>query len=178
MGGRRSQDAPRIRGFTPPKQAGLPLPTEAPRPEPGAPDRAAPYVRIVPRPASRPFSQRTSPTHSRITLADVHGDALRAFDIRDGDQLVLAHRRRPEHGDFVVLPLSAVRFPYGMQSAHGRESRSDDPLTLWKVYPEARRLRLSTGPATTKRPASLGETSAPLDAPMHGVLIGILRRNP
>lgn len=125
---------------------------------------------------ARPFTSRPAPTHARITIADVRGDALSVFDIRDGDQLILAQRHRPEHGDFVVLPLSAVRFPYGMQNVHGREGRRDDPLTLWKVYPEDYRLRLSSGPDDAGAGSRLGETSAPLDAPIHGVLIGILRR--
>ncbi|MDJ0974405.1 MAG: hypothetical protein QNJ98_08105 [Planctomycetota bacterium] len=133
--------------------------------------KLAPYVEVRPEDESRPFSNR-----GRVYLATVHGDALTAFDIRDGDQLVLVRRPRAEHGDFAVLPLSAVRFPYGMQNAYGRASRADDPLTLWKVYPEANRLRLSTGPKVDGTPRATSETSAPVDAPVHGVLIGILRQ--
>lgn len=134
-------------------------------------EHAAPYVEVRPEASSRPFAST-----GRVYLAAVRGDRLAAFDIRDGDQLVLVRRKRAEHGDFAVLPLSAVRFPYGMQNRYGRGSRADDPLTLWKVYPESNRLRLSSGPRAPDATSNHGETSAPVDAPILGVLVGILRR--
>jgi len=57
----------------------------------------------------------------------VAGDALRAFDVRDGDHVVLARRECAEHGD-----LAAVL-------------DGDACATLWKVRPEGDRLRLSVG---------------------------------
>ncbi len=122
-----------------------------------------------------PFQER-----SGIWIADVRGDALADFDVRKGDQLVLARRPRAEHGDFAVLPLSAVRFPFGTSAPPEAHGAAGDTLTLWKVYPEPAHLRLSTGPSGEQaQPGSSAAprcVTAPVDAPIHGVVVGVLRR--
>ncbi len=175
MGRGRTPGSPKVGRFIPVRNEpqaeltpSLPVKTLHAEVEPA---HDAPYVQVLPQESSRPFSKR-----GRVYLAEVRGDSLSAYDIQAGDQLVLVRRHRAEHGDFAVLPLSAVRFPYGMQRVHGRGGRQDDPLTLWKVFPEARRLRLSTGPNVQSRGAPLGDISAPVDAPVYGVCIGVLRR--
>ena len=85
------------------------------------------------------------------TLARVAGDGLRAFDVRDGDHVVLVRRETAEHGD-----LAAVLDEEGC--AH-----------LWKVYPEGDRLRLSMGHPSLERRSAAG-------ARVQGVVVAVLRR--
>jgi SOS-response transcriptional repressor LexA len=85
------------------------------------------------------------------TLARVAGDGLRAFDVRDGDHVVLVRRETAEHGD-----LAAVLDEEGR--AH-----------LWKVYPEGDRLRLSMGHPSLERRSRPG-------ARVQGVVVAVLRR--
>jgi len=85
------------------------------------------------------------------TLARVAGDGLRAFDVRDGDHVVLARRESAEHGD-----LAAVL------DAEGH-------AWLWKVYPEGDRLRLSMGHPSLER-------LSPVGARVQGVVVAVLRR--
>ena len=85
------------------------------------------------------------------TLARVAGDGLRAFDVRDGDHVVLVRREAAEHGD-----LAAVLDGEGC--AH-----------LWKVYPEGDRLRLSMGHPSLERKSLPG-------ARVQGVVVAVLRR--
>lgn len=85
------------------------------------------------------------------TLARVAGDGLRAFDVRDGDHVVLVRREEAEHGD-----LAAVLDGEGC--AH-----------LWKVYPEGDRLRLSMGHPSLERKSLPG-------ARVQGVVVAVLRR--
>jgi len=56
------------------------------------------------------------------------GDALRALELRSGDQLVFRRSGRAAFGDFAAL----------------RETPAD-PLTIWKVYPQGDGLLLSDG---------------------------------
>jgi hypothetical protein len=106
--------------------------------------------------------------------ARVSGGAMQAFDVDDGDDLILVRRPVAEHGDLAVLPLGAVRFPYGAPARAAWHRASPDTLTLWKVYPEAGRLRLSMGGGD--RDHESGLITAPVDAPIHGVVVGVLRR--
>ena len=104
-----------------------------------------------------------------IVLARVTSDALEGFDVRRGDDVVLAARPNAEHGDLAVLPLGAVSFPLGDMASREAREREHNQWTLWKVYPEAQRLRLSRGDGTAP-------CSAPIDTPVYGVVIGVLRR--
>jgi SOS-response transcriptional repressor LexA len=85
------------------------------------------------------------------SLSRVAGNALAALDVRDGDHVVLVHRETAEHGD-----LAAVLDDRG-------------EATLWKVYPEAGALRLSTG-----RPGEERRVAPP--PRIHGVVVAVLRR--
>jgi len=85
------------------------------------------------------------------TLARVTGDGLRAFDVRDGDHVVLVRREAAEHGD-----LAAVL---------DEEGRA----WLWKIYPEGDRLRLSMGHPSLERLSAPG-------ARVQGVVVAVLRR--
>lgn len=85
------------------------------------------------------------------TLARVQGDGLRAFDVRDGDHVVLVRRDHAEHGD-----LAAVL---------DEEGRA----WLWKTYPEGDRLRLSMGHPGLDRYSARG-------ARVQGVVVAVLRR--
>ena len=97
-------------------------------------------------PAARAF-----PASGGTVIARVAGDGLRAFDVRDGDHVVLAHRAVAEHGD-----LAAVL-------------DEDGHACLWKVYPEADGMRLSMGhPAFERR--------CPEGTRVQGVVVAILRR--
>jgi repressor LexA len=83
-------------------------------------------------------------------MAQVRGDGLRAFDIRDGDHVVLDRRDAAEHGDFAAV------------------IEGDGPACLWKVFPEAEGLRLSMGHPAFDRPGRKG-------ARIQGVVLGVLR---
>lgn len=85
-------------------------------------------------------------------LAKVVGRGLEALEIHDGDHVVLVRRDTVEHGD-----LAAVLDERGH-------------ATLWKVYPEADALRLSTGRAGGDRRAR----PAPR---IQGVVVAVLRRS-
>jgi len=88
-----------------------------------------------------------------VALARVEGDGLRAFDVRDGDHVVLAHREDAEHGDLAAI------------------LEGDGPASLWKVFPDRKGLRLSMGhPAFDHRAAS--------GARVQGVVVAVLRRFP
>jgi SOS-response transcriptional repressor LexA len=89
-------------------------------------------------------------------LCRVEGDGLRALEIRDGDHVALVRRERAEHGD-----LAAVLDAPGSEG-NGR-------ATLWKVYAEGDRLRLSVG-----RPG-LGRLTG-RDPRIHGVVVAVLRK--
>ena len=84
------------------------------------------------------------------TLARVAGDGLRAFDVRDGDHVVLVHRETAEHGD-----LAAVLDEEGCAN-------------LWKIYPEGDCLRLSMGHPSLERRSAPG-------ARIQGVVVAVLR---
>jgi SOS-response transcriptional repressor LexA len=86
-----------------------------------------------------------------VAFARVEGDALRALDVRDGDHVVLARRDAAEHGDVAAV-----------LDGEGR-------ATLWKVYPDGDRLRLSLGLPGPWR-------TTPRDAKVHGVVVAVLRR--
>jgi len=84
-------------------------------------------------------------------FAKVQGDGLAALEIHDGDHVVLVRRDEAEHGD-----IAAVLDERGQ-------------ATLWKVYPEAQALRLSTGRAGEERRLSPPPR-------IHGVVVALLRR--
>ena len=123
-----------------------------------------PWATLIPHADIAPFRKERG-----IVLARVEGDALDGFDVRHGDDVVLGARPVAEHGDLAVLPLGAVSFPLGDMASREARSRTHNQWTLWKVYPEAQRLRLSRGDGTAP-------CSAPLDTPIYGVVIGVLRR--
>ena len=140
--------------------------------EPGAPAETGthPWAQVDPHESAAPF------TPGRMTVrARVSGAAMQAFDVDDGDDLILVRRPVAEHGDLAVLPLGAVRFPYGAPVREALRNASPDTLTLWKVYPESGRLRLSTGDGDRGADGS-GPITAPVVAPIHGGVVGVLRR--
>lgn len=138
--------------------------------DPDSRARTSPWAQVEPHSSEAPF------TPGRMTVrARVSGHAMQAYDVTDGDDLILVRRPVAEHGDLAVLPLGAVRFPYGAPAREEWRNASPDTLTLWKVYPEAGRLRLSAGGAEREAHGS-GLITAPLDAPIHGVVVGVLRR--
>jgi SOS-response transcriptional repressor LexA len=89
------------------------------------------------------------------TLARVVGDGLEALDVLDGDHVVLVRRESAEHGDLAAV-LDALPEDGGRAS-------------LWKVYPEGDRLRLSVG-----RPG-FGRFTGPAPR-VDGVVVAVLRR--
>jgi SOS-response transcriptional repressor LexA len=98
-------------------------------------------------------SARAFPPTGDTAIARVAGDGLRAFDVRDGDHVVLARRPTAEHGDLAAI-----------LDTQGR-------ACLWKVYPDGDGFRLSMGhPAFERR-------SAP-GACVQGVVVAILRQLP
>jgi SOS-response transcriptional repressor LexA len=90
-----------------------------------------------------------------VAFAKVAGDALSALDVKDGDHVILVRRESAEHGDVAAV-----------LDAEGR-------ATLWKVYPDGDRLRLSLG-LPPRGPGWSRLTSR--DAKVHGVVVAILRR--
>lgn len=81
----------------------------------------------------------------------VEDDGLAAFGIRRGDRALLALRAAVEHGDVV-----AVR-------------EEDGVARLWKAYPERAGLCLTRA----------GErVTLPLDTPVEGVVVAVLRSLP
>ena len=142
---------------------------------------ARPWAQVQPHASTAPYAP------DRLTVrARVSGHAMQAFDVTDGDDLILVRRPVAEHGDLAVLPLGAVRFPYGAPAQRAWRHASPDTLTLWKVYPESGRLRLSAGGDSAGGGSAgggedahgSGPITAPLDAPIHGVVVGVLRRRP
>jgi SOS-response transcriptional repressor LexA len=86
-----------------------------------------------------------------VTLARVAGSLLDPLGVRDGDHVALARRDEAEHGDLAAVV------------------GSDGRAGLWKVYPEADSLRLSTGdPVWTRRTAGRARVT--------GVVVGVLRK--
>ena len=120
-------------------------PGTSPPPPPAPPELPEP-VRLVAADRPNPFAPGCE-----TVLARVAGDGLRALDVRDGDHVVLVRRESAEHGD-----LAAVLDDHGQAA-------------LWKVYPEAGALRLSTG-----RPGE--ERSIAPPPSIHGVVVAVLRR--
>jgi hypothetical protein len=104
-----------------------------------------PPVRLVEATRRTPFAPGRG-----IGVARVCGEGLRAFDVRDGDHVVLAHRETAEHGD-----LAAVL-------------EEDGSAWLWKVFPEDGRLRLSLGHPAFDR-------LSPPGARIQGVVVAVLR---
>jgi SOS-response transcriptional repressor LexA len=86
-----------------------------------------------------------------MAWARVHGALLEGLGVRHDDHVALERTDRAEHGD-----LAAVADPSGRAA-------------LWRVYPEGRRLRLSTGDPAHAR------TTGP-DPRVHGVVVGVLRK--
>ena len=175
MAGRRSHSGPdigRLLGNTSdPAQDPVVVSSEASA-DAGAHAEPAtqPWAQVDPHDSAAPF------TPGRMTVrARVSGAAMQAFDVDDGDDLILVRRPVAEHGDLAVLPLGAVRFPYGAPIREALRNASPDTLTLWKVYPESGRLRLSTGGGDRDAYGG-GPITAPVDAPIHGVVVGVLRR--
>jgi SOS-response transcriptional repressor LexA len=80
----------------------------------------------------------------------VVGEALAPLDVRDGDAVVLVTGRAPEPGDLV-----AVR-------------EADGVLALWKAWPGAGSVRLSTGARSETRPAGA--------VAVEGVVVAVRRR--
>jgi len=83
--------------------------------------------------------------------AQVLDDALVAYDVRAGDRVVLVRARVAEFGDLVAVA----------------DAGEASALRLWRAYPDAHLLRLSTGVHTEARPAA---------TPVAGVLVAVTRR--
>jgi hypothetical protein len=90
-----------------------------------------------------------SPQGATDTATLLH-DGLAALDLRAGDRVVFARDRSPAFGDLAVL-------------REGVEA----PLSLWKVYPEDERLRLSDG--VKQRAAAEGTQ-------VEGIVLAVIRR--
>jgi hypothetical protein len=86
-----------------------------------------------------------------VAFAKVSGEGLCALDVRDGDHVVLVRRDGAEHGDVAAV-----------LDDEGR-------ATLWKVYPEGDRLRLSSG-----RPEEAQRTGR--HPKVHGVVVALARK--
>jgi SOS-response transcriptional repressor LexA len=113
---------------------------------PVPPDPTPAPVRLVGADLRNPFVPGRE-----VAFARVAGDGLDALDVRDGDHVVLLRRESAEHGDVAAV-----------LDGEGR-------ATLWKVYPEGDRLRLSSG-----RPGEVRRTGP--DARVHGVVVALLRK--
>jgi hypothetical protein len=89
-----------------------------------------------------------------VVLARLSGRLLEGTGLRDGDHVALARRDRADFG-----ALAAVAGAEG----------GDRGASLWRVYPEGARLRVSVGAPEDARTAARG-------ARVQGIVVGVLRK--
>jgi hypothetical protein len=106
-------------------------------------------VRLLPAEVSSPFAPGRE-----VVLARLSGRLLEPVGLRDGDHVALARRDRASAGALAAVAGAA----------------SDDPsASLWLVWPEGRRLRVSAGAPEEARAAAKG-------ARVQGIVVGVLRK--